>query len=57
MRDETRSIVPLIKVEIVVFFVACLLAVVGCSSNKPNRVAGATETAKTSPSPTTDSGK
>jgi hypothetical protein len=57
VRDETRSIVSLIKVEIIVFFVSCLLAVVGCSSNKPNRVTGATETAKTSPSPTTDSGK
>ena len=57
MRDETRSIVPLIKVEIIVFFVSCLLAVVGCSSKKPNGVTGATETAKTSPSPTTDFGK
>jgi YfdX protein len=54
VRDETRSIVPLIKVEIIVFFVSCLLAVVGCSSNKPNGVTGATETAKASPPPASD---
>jgi hypothetical protein len=54
VRDETRCSVPLIKVQIVPFFVSYLLVAAGCSSNKPKGVTGATETAKTSPFPASD---
>jgi hypothetical protein len=54
VHDETRSSVPLIKVQILFFFVSYLLVMAGCSSNKPTSVTGATETSKISPSPASD---
>jgi hypothetical protein len=40
--------------EFIAFTMCCLLVVSGCSSNKPNGVTAATDTAKTSPPPAPD---
>ena len=54
MHNQTESSVSLIKVEIIFLIVSCLLAVAGCTSDKPNGVTERSEPAKTSPAPAPD---
>lgn len=54
MHNQTESSLSLIKVEIIFLIVSCLLAVAGCTSDKPNGVTERSEPAKTSPAPAPD---
>jgi 5-methylcytosine-specific restriction endonuclease McrA len=54
MSNETGSNLSPTKVEFIVFIVSCLLVLGGCSSDKPNGVNTATDTAKTSSPPAPD---
>ena len=54
MNNERGSSVSLSKMEFIAFTMCCLLIVSGCSSNKPNGVTAATDTAKTSSPPAPD---
>lgn len=54
MHNETGPSAPLTKVEIISFILACLFAMSGCQSSRPTNTASTNETAKTSPSSTSD---
>lgn len=48
MRNETESSVPLVKVELILFIMSCLLVIAGCNSNKPKEAPSTAEPAQTS---------